>query len=271
MENTVQEQETSSSSLQELLDKYLDGKLLLETYLRKGSGFCNDTIDQIFSCLIKLFSSGRVKGNTMIQFSLGPYIYYSFPACAYFKEIIVATSTNNCLEELEKWRKNEADALDMSHIAEFVCEREGNRETWMEKQSMIRSKMKKALKYNVIKHNPIAPIVLPQVDCLFLTHCIEVHTLTKEGFCSALKNISSLLKPGGALIMIVLKETTFYMFGKFKFPHLCLDEGFLRKAVTDIGYCIEELTVLPRKCEELFDVNDYTAFMMLYARKETEG
>ncbi|XP_069470311.1 nicotinamide N-methyltransferase-like [Ambystoma mexicanum] len=271
MENTVQEQEITNLSLQELHEKNLDAKGMWETYYRKGAGFREDNLHQIMTCLMKIFSSGCVKGNTLIQFTVAPLLQYSLAACKYFKEIIVATSTDNCLREIEKWRKNEVDALDMCHVAQFVCDVEGNRETWMEKKSMLQSKMKKVLKYNVNKSNPLAPIVLPQVDCLLLTHCVEVNTLTKEAFCSVLKNISLQLKPGGALIMIGLNDCTFYMDGKFKFPHLCLDGVFLRKAVTNIGYRIEELNLMPRTCEELFDVNDYGGFILLYARKETVG
>ncbi|XP_069470315.1 nicotinamide N-methyltransferase-like [Ambystoma mexicanum] len=271
MWQNLPEHQTSGLSLHEYHDKCLDGTMLWETYLRKGSPFCDDTIEQIFSALIKIFSSVRVKGNTMIQMSLHPIIHYNFPACEYFTEIIVGTATDRSFRELEKWWKNEANAIDMSHIAQFVCEGEGNRETGIEKQNILRRKVKNILKYDITKSNPFSPVVLPQVDCLMLSHCLEMHALNKEDFCSALKNASSLLKPGGDLIMVVAIETTFYMVGKFKFPHLCFDVDFLRKPLTDNGYFVEELKVLPRKAVGLIDVCDYSAYLVLKAHKEAEG
>ncbi|XP_069469989.1 nicotinamide N-methyltransferase-like [Ambystoma mexicanum] len=207
----------------------------------------------------------------MIHMSLCPYIHYNFPACEYFTEIIFGTGTDSSFRELAKWRKNEANAIDMSHVAQFVCDGEGHRETGIEKQNMMQRKLKQVPKYDMKKSNPFSPVVLPQADCLLLSHCLEVHAQDKEAYCSALKNVSSLLKPGGALIMIVSMETTTYMVGKFKFPHLCVDDDFLRKTLTDNGYFVEELKVLPRKALGLMDVSNYSGLIVLNARKEVEG
>ncbi|XP_069469990.1 nicotinamide N-methyltransferase-like [Ambystoma mexicanum] len=268
MEKNLLEQKSSGLSLKEFLDKNLDGKLTFETFFGKGSGFCDDTIDQLFPYLIKLFSSGHVKGNTLIQMALAPYIHYIIPACEYFTEIIVGTANDSGLRELEKWRTNDANTVDMMHIFQFVCDREGNRITAIEKHNMLQSKMKQVLIYDVTKSNPFSPVVLPQVDCLLLSHCLEIHALDNEGFCSALKNVSLLLKPGGNLIMIVDTGATFYMVGKFKFPHMCFDVDYLRKTLTDEGFCVGELKEFPRKAVGLMDVCDYSAIIILNARKE---
>ncbi|XP_069470312.1 nicotinamide N-methyltransferase-like [Ambystoma mexicanum] len=270
MDKNLLEHKTSGLSLQEFHDKCLTGTALWQTYLRKGSPFGDDTIEQIFSALNKVFSSGCVKGNTLIQMSLHPFIHYNFPACEYFTEIIVGTGTDSSFRELEKWRKNEANAIDMSHIAQFVCDVEGNRVTGSEKQNMLQSKVKQVLNYNINKRNPFSPVVLPQADCLLLSHCLEVHALDKEDFCSALKNASTLLKPGGDLIMVVALGATFYMGGQFKFPHLCFDSEFLKKMLTGHGYIVQDLNTLPRKAVGLVDVSDYTAFLVLKACKEAE-
>ncbi|XP_069470310.1 nicotinamide N-methyltransferase-like [Ambystoma mexicanum] len=269
MESTVQE--TSSLSLSELHDNHFDGNKLWETYSGKGSGFSEDSIDQIMPCLIKIFSSGVMRGKTLCQLTLPFHIHYTFPASEYFKEIILGTTNESSLQDIEKWLKNEPDTFDMSHIAPYLCDGETDRERWIKKQNMLRSKMKQVYQYNISKSNVFDPNVVPPVDCLLLTYCLELLTLDKETYCKALKNVSLSVKPGGYVIMVIAYQATFYMVGNVKFPHLCFDEGFLRKALTDTGYCIEKLLVLPRKCQGLFDICDYTHKIVLYARKEAGG
>ncbi|XP_069470015.1 nicotinamide N-methyltransferase-like [Ambystoma mexicanum] len=269
MDKSLLEHKDSDLSLQEFLNKFLDGRKQWETYAGKESAFCDDTTIGPLTAMTKMFSSGGVKGNTLIQLSALPFNYYNFPACAYFTEIIFGTATDSCFREVEKWRKNETDAMDMSNFAQLVCDSEGNRQTWIEKEHLSRSKMRPVLIFDITKSNPFCPVVLPEADCLLLTHCLELYTTDKESFCSYLKNVSLLLKTGGHLLMVVALEITFYLVDNVKFPHLCFDVGFLRNAFTNIGYCIEDLQVFPRKLERLYDFTDYRAFAFLKARKET--
>ncbi|XP_069473394.1 nicotinamide N-methyltransferase-like [Ambystoma mexicanum] len=268
MENTSLEQETSGLSLKEYHDTCFDAKMMSDTYFIKESAFFDDTIRGLLPALIKIFSSGDVKGNTLIQLSFPPDLHYCFTACAHFTEIIVGTVTDSCFKALEKWRKNEADAPDMSHALQVVCDNEGNRETCIEKEKLMRSKMRPVRKCDVTKSNPFYPEVLPHADCLLLTHCLELQTTDTASFCSYLKNVTELLKPRGHLVMVVAIKTSFYMVGNFKYPHMCFDEGFLRKAVTDIGCSILDLQLLPRNVQCLQEISDYSAFIVLNACKE---
>ncbi|KAJ1196433.1 hypothetical protein NDU88_000304 [Pleurodeles waltl] len=204
----------------------------------------------------------------MIAMSIVPFFQWALPACEYFTDIILSCSTEKCNSEVEKWRTNAPGAMDWTHAAKMICEIEGNGESWIEKQITFQKKIKQVLTYDLSKRNPFSPTVLPQADCLLLPHCLDCHMMTKEGFCSALKNISSQLKKGGHLILILGFEGTFYMVGSCKFPHLALDEGFVKKALGDADYDIKELQLVPRQTESLYDVTDYQGFFYVNACKK---
>ncbi|XP_078496202.1 indolethylamine N-methyltransferase-like [Lissotriton helveticus] len=257
-----------TSDLKELHERLLDPKKLMDIYAGPQSGFREDTVTRMIEALNKTFSLGGVKGQTLIYLSIGPYVLYLLPTCDYFEEIVIGGPTDQCLAEVEKWRTNAPGALDCSHAAQLTCELEGNREAWQEKQNVLQSKMKLVLKYDVRKSNPLCPVVLPQADCLFLKHFLESHVLDKEGFCCALGNVSSLLKEGGHLIIIAGLELTYFMVEDFKFPNLCITEDFVRKALDDACYVIEEIEVMPRSVKHLYDVADYTGILYVNARKK---
>ncbi|XP_078496165.1 indolethylamine N-methyltransferase-like [Lissotriton helveticus] len=257
-------------NLKELHEKHYTAKAVREMYLTQESSFFEGAISEMFSHYIKSFSSGDVKGETLTALSFGPYLYYSLPVCEYFTEITFACADENSMQEMQKWMKNEPDALDWSHIMKLICDLRGRGEPWIAKQNKLKGKVKTVLKYDVLCSNPLSPIIHPQADCLLLAHCLEHYVTNKKSFCDALKNVSTLLKTGGLLIMTVTLEVTYYMVGDFKFPLFCMDECFLKDALKGAGYAIEEVHIYPRKTECLNDITDFKYLAFLKARKERE-
>ncbi|XP_078496174.1 nicotinamide N-methyltransferase-like [Lissotriton helveticus] len=259
----------SFSDLKELHDRYLDPTAGVTLYMAKDSAFHDDLITRMLPSFNKIFSSGAVKGELLMELSYGPYFHWTFPACEHFSDIVLGGSTDQCVAVMENWWRNEPGALDWSHVAKAVCEHQGNSDAWPEKQNMLQRKIKHVLRYDANKSNPLSPIILPQADCLILTHCLETHVTNKDGFCSALQNVSSLVKDGGHLILIAGLDTTYYMVGGFKFPQLCMDESFIRQALGDANYVIKELQVFPRTLDQLYDVVDYSSLILVHAKKKT--
>ncbi|XP_069062025.1 nicotinamide N-methyltransferase-like [Pleurodeles waltl] len=258
----------SISELKELHDQYFDFTMLMDTYLVRDSAFIDDAFTRMLPVFNNIFMSGCVKGEVLIDLAYGPFFEWTFPACDYFSDIILGGSTDKCIAELEKWWKNEPGALDWSHAAKAFCELQGNREEWPEVENRVKGKITKVVKYDVSKCNPLFPTVLPQADCLLLPHCLEIHVTDKEEFCRALKNVSSLLKNGGHLVMIACLKQTFFMIGSFKFPHLYIDECSVREALGENNYVIKELKVFPRKVYHLYDLVDYESIVLVHAQKE---
>ncbi|XP_078496156.1 nicotinamide N-methyltransferase-like [Lissotriton helveticus] len=255
-------------NLRELHEKHFDPRKVLEAYFMRDSEFIDDTITEVFSKFFKFTSSGQVKGDSVIVLSIGPFVYDPLPICEYFNEITFACADDKSIQEVQKWCKNEPDAMDFSPIMEMICDLQGSGAKWTEKQQIMQRNIKRVLKYDVMSCNPFSPIIHPQADCLLLTHCVEHFVTDKKSFCEAMENVSSLLKPGGHLIMITKLYETFYTCGDFKMHVFCFDEDIMKDVLTGAGFVIEEDHIYPRQTETLHSIADYKYFVILKARKE---
>nr|XP_056716364.1 nicotinamide N-methyltransferase-like [Euleptes europaea] len=189
--------------------------------------------------LHKSFFGGGLKGDTLIDIGSGPTIYQFLSACEFFREIIASDYTDQNREEMQRWLKKEPGAFDWSPVVKYVCELEGDREKWAQKEEKVRSSIKQVLKCDVTQPNPLAPISLPPADCLLSTYCLELASKDLPAFRSALKNIGSLLKPGGHLVFASALELTFFMIGQRRFGCLYLEQKTLEEAVKGAGFDIE--------------------------------
>ncbi|MEE6515479.1 hypothetical protein FKM82_024274 [Ascaphus truei] len=250
-------------------DEELDPKVLVETY------FCDDKyhlieelVDYPLKQLHETFSAGRVRGDTLIDISVGPTVYHLLAASDIFKEIIVIEFSDPSIQEFEKWLKKDPGAAEWSYAAKALCELEGNREEWQVKEDKVRRVVKQVVKWDVTKDNPLDPVVLPQVDCVLTLWVLHVISRDKEAYRSNLRKLTSLLNIGGHLLLFGAFNMTYYKIGEHKFFILPYDETFLREALMDAGYIIENMDVLPSK--KGCDMLDYDHLVYVIARKERE-
>uniref|UniRef100_A0A8C4YHC0 Nicotinamide N-methyltransferase n=1 Tax=Gopherus evgoodei TaxID=1825980 RepID=A0A8C4YHC0_9SAUR len=182
--------------------------------------------------LHKLIEFNGVKGNTLIRIGAGPTVFELLSACESFKEIIVTNHTDLSCQEMQKWLKKEPGAFDWTPVVKYVCELEGDRKKWAEKEEKLRRTVKQVLECDVTKFNPVTFASLPPADCLLLSQYLGAICKDLSTYRAALKNVSSLLKPGGHLLMN-------------KFPCLFLEKECLEEAVKEAGFDILAFEVTP--------------------------
>ncbi|XP_075462697.1 indolethylamine N-methyltransferase-like [Ascaphus truei] len=253
-------------------DEEFDPRGYIDTY------FCAETNDMFEEALaypvkqlFKLFSSGRVRGETLLDVTFGPAVFHLLTACDFFKEINVIEFTDANIREFEMWRNKEPGAADWSHAAKIVCELEGKSEEWEGKEDKARRAVKHIVKCDFTKDNPLEPVVLPQMDCLLCMFVLLVVSKDHQAFRSNLKKLASMLKIGGHMLLVGSCNQSYYclyMIGEHKFFCLSCDEEFVREAVCDAGFIIENSEALPTKKTSNF--TDYDHIMFMTARKERE-
>ncbi|XP_078533710.1 nicotinamide N-methyltransferase-like [Lissotriton helveticus] len=230
--------------------------------------------DSLKKMLIKLhgiFSSGRVKGNLLLDIGCGPTIYQHLSSCEAFTEIIVSDYCTSNLRYFERTLNNEPGIKDWTPFFKYVCELEGNSGKLDEKRKKLRSVIKEGLKCDITKHNPFDPVVVPQADCVISFECLSCASKDVESFRQSVKNISSLLKIGGYLLLEESLGLTKYLCCGTWIPVLNLSDQLIREIVTDSGFLIEE--------DELFSLDNdeferercnYNAVLFLLARKDRD-
>ncbi|NXG67913.1 NNMT methyltransferase, partial [Baryphthengus martii] len=233
--------------------------------LSDSQGQPNTFLMQNLRSLFKMFSLDGLRGDTLIDVGCGPTIYQLLSACEHFQEIIALDYTDQNRRELEKWLQNEAGAFDWRPVVQYVCELEGDREKWGEKEEKLRKKVRQILKCDVTKASPVAPVVLPPADCLLSTLCLEAACKDLATFRSALRNVGGLVKPGGHLVMITVLHETYYAFNEQVFSCLHLERKAVEEAVEDAGFEVRFSEVQP--CPPGDDRADCDAVLSLVARR----
>ncbi|XP_029428902.1 indolethylamine N-methyltransferase-like isoform X2 [Rhinatrema bivittatum] len=243
--------------------KYFQGRDYLKTY------FVFDPPDTRKSWLLfilkqlhQTFSSGDIRGDTLIDISTGPVMYPLFSACECFKEIIITECPGQSQQELEIWLKKEPGAFDWSPMVKYVCELDGDSEQWAKKEEKLRKTVKLGLKSDVTK-----PLALPQADCLISFMGLEAVCKDLGVYGQAMKNITTLLKPGGRLVLLVVLQETYYTVGQHRFSCLHLEKEQVEKAVQEAGCCVEHLEVTPILEMYFSTLADPDAMMYLVACK----
>uniref|UniRef100_A0A8C5WW90 Nicotinamide N-methyltransferase n=1 Tax=Laticauda laticaudata TaxID=8630 RepID=A0A8C5WW90_LATLA len=224
----------------EFYAKHFVPKDFLESYytLSSGNNAESDFLIFFLKNLHKIFTSGDIKGDTLVDIGSGPSIYHFLFACESFREIIATDYTDQNREEMQRWLRKEPGAFDWTPIMKYVCELEGDGEKWPEKEEKVRRAIKQVLKCDVTKPKPLAPVVLPPADCLMSSLCLETACKDIPTYQSALKHISSLVKPGGHLILSTVLEENFYIVGCHTFSNLYLERQVVEEAVREAGFVI---------------------------------
>ncbi|XP_029428896.1 indolethylamine N-methyltransferase-like [Rhinatrema bivittatum] len=249
--------------------KYFHGRDYLQTYFDfdqcdiQGPSWLLFILKQLH----QTFSSGDVRGDTLIDIGTGPSIYHLLSACECFREIIATDYLDRNLQELERWLKMEPGAFDWSPVVKYVCELEGDSEQWAKKEEKLRKTVKQFLKCDITKKNPLEPLALPQADCLLTCLCLEAACKDLDVYGKAMKNITTLLKPGGHFLLFLVLQETYYTVGQHRFSCLYLEKEQVEQIVQETGYCVEHLEVAPSLEKDVSTLADYDAMMFLIARK----
>ncbi|KAM3922927.1 indolethylamine N-methyltransferase-like [Leptodactylus fuscus] len=245
-----------------------NSKAYLQTSYSAGGGLLvGEWTDFALRNLHETFSKGEIRGETLLDFGSGASIYQLLSACEVFDKIIVSDLLEQNRSEFQKWLKKDPDAFDWTHIIKFVCELEGNRESYKKKAEKLRSKVKEVLKCDALKKNPYDPVIVPPVDCLLSCLCLECACTDAKSYCNVLKNFQELIKPGGHLMILGTLNASYYHAGKKRFNIMISKQEDLEMSFKEAGYHIEKVVYAPRINKSRKDIADFEGKYFIHARK----
>ncbi|KAM8939574.1 nicotinamide N-methyltransferase-like [Pelodytes ibericus] len=241
--------------------------IVLQGHLASGMSFLV-SLSQVMTAASSSRWFGNFKGDRLIDVSLGPVISHLLPFCEQFKEITILECDDRCIKDLEKWKNNHLDSSDWAHVSKAMMDLHGECNVWQEKEEALRRKVKLVLKCDFDKENLTDPITLPKADCIISTWLLGCISKDHAAYCSNLKKISSMLKPGGRLILFGDINMSYYVVGQEKFHYLTYDEEFLRASLNAERFKIERYETHDRKTTS--DITDNDKVVRLTAVKEVE-
>ncbi|KAG8568495.1 hypothetical protein GDO81_014023 [Engystomops pustulosus] len=246
-----------------------DSRQHLEHYMSGNakSPFGEDFLIFPIEKLTNTFSLGHIKGDILIDLSIGPIIHHLYSACEFFKHIIVLKVRDRCMMELKRWVDTRTGAFYWGHAAELQAEIEGKSDQLEDKEGKVRSALQHVVKCNLEKENMTEPIDLPPADCIISSWLLDVISKDRDDYVRYLRKFLRLLKPGGHLILLGLVEGTYYTVGEHKFHVFKYDENVAKEVLVGEGFTIDFCEVKKRTVES--DLTDYKGFFFIVAHKES--
>ncbi|XP_063797871.1 indolethylamine N-methyltransferase-like [Pseudophryne corroboree] len=136
----------------------------------------------------------NISGDVLIDFTTGPVILQLLPICKNFNEFIVLEAKDSFIKELEKWVKKEERGFDWNHLSQYFPELGSDWEKWLEKEEILRKRVKNVKKCDLDKANPTEPFVLEKVDCVLSAYVMQQLSKDKDSYLKNLKKIIFLHK-----------------------------------------------------------------------------
>ncbi|XP_073513321.1 nicotinamide N-methyltransferase-like [Phyllobates terribilis] len=245
-----------------------DSRQCLEHYFsdKSASVFGEDSLIFPIENLTKTFSEGHIKGDVLIDLSVGPLVHHLFAACDFFNHIIVLKVSDRCIMELKRWVDERTGAFEWGHAVKLHVDIEEKSYQLEDKEQKVRSALQHVLKCNLEKENIMDPMVLPPADCIISAWLLDVISKDGDDYMRKLRNFSKLLTPGGHLILFGDLDTTYYKVGKDTFHMFNYDEDFVRKALTEEGFIIDFCNTKARTVVN--DLCDCKALIFIVAHKK---
>lgn len=211
------------------------------THYYKMVDFENDSLLKFYiSCYDEL-----PEGGTLLEFSGGPTIYSLISAAKKVSQIHFSDRLASNLEEVKRWQQGTNDSFDWDPFIKRAVELEGGRADNVydieERKKLIRSKITAYFYCNAFHKIPLLKTPRVYYDIINVNFVPESITSRRDKWLLALKNITSLVKPGGLFIITALKHAAYYELGDKVFPAVDISEidlmdvlevnGFAKKSI----------------------------------------
>ncbi|XP_069804374.1 nicotinamide N-methyltransferase-like [Dendropsophus ebraccatus] len=242
----------------------LNNRTFLQTYFSTSSKtvFVEETINFLIRSLHDALASGKFKGKTAYDISVGSIIHQLYTICDYYPEITILKLNGGLITELTKWLNADSDVFDWSFTSNLVNELKGTCDT----EGKLKNSIEKIMTFDLQIDNPLDLALLQPADCVITAWLLDVTCKDQNEYIKGFRKTTKLLRPGGLLIYIGCLNTTYYTVGKERLCVFTYDESFLRKNLTNEGFKIETWKVLDSKIQ--CDMTDYKQFIAVTAVKK---
>uniref|UniRef100_T1IS25 Methyltransferase type 11 domain-containing protein n=1 Tax=Strigamia maritima TaxID=126957 RepID=T1IS25_STRMM len=183
------------------------------------------------------FSSGTVKGETLLDVGCGPLIRGVISASAVIPNIYLGDFVESNRQILQKWLSKQPGVADYSTQLQHVASLEGKTDfDYLEQR--VRNAVKKVVHLDILSDKPLDPGEEQQFDVVVSSLCLDC--FPDDGYFRAMKNVSKLVKNGGRLALVATIECSKYRVGDQQFPVAWIDEEKLRGALAGSDFEIDD-------------------------------
>ncbi|MBA3872337.1 MAG: hypothetical protein H0X30_24615 [Anaerolineae bacterium] len=176
--------------------------------------------------------------SVLLDFGGGPTLYSLIASANHAREIHFCDYLDSNLEQVQMWLEGHPQAFDWTAFIETTLileEADCSKSSIVLRENEIRQRVTRILHGDANLSRPIQTDV-SGYDVLVSNFCAESATEDIEQWRKFVRNITSLIKPGGKLIMSTLKGATSYGVGNDVFPAVNIMEADLNDLLINLGF-----------------------------------
>ncbi len=175
-----------------------------------------------------------------LEFGCGPTVLPTFPFVPKAREIHMAEYLPVNRQAVQEWIDNKPDVHDWRQFTLEFLRLEGNlrptEEEAAAREAEVRRRMTQVLPGDAENEDPLGPEKRGSYPLVMSLCCAEGATTSAETWHRYMKNIMSLVAPGGTMIQSVCEGCRFYCVGSRKFPGAGVDRNDVLRAYTENGF-----------------------------------
>ena len=185
--------------------------------------------------------------SVALEFGTGPIPAFTFPLATKAREIHLAEYLPANRAEIQRWVQGSDDAQDWLNFSLEMLRLQGNLEPTVAQaracEQQARRRIRRVLPGDAGELNPLG-LDRREFYPLVATHCCaEGITTNKEDWRVYMRNILSLVQPGGVLIETAVEAASYYHVGARRFPCAGVTRYDLLEALEENGFTDIDLRV----------------------------
>ena len=164
---------------------------------------------------------GLPQVDRALNVGCGPCVHHCFPLVPHAREIHCADFVAGNREAITRWIERRPGAHDWSVFAAhtLICEGgEAAPDAVAQRQSATRERMTSVMPVDVRATDPLGPAARGSYALVTSHYCAEAISTDKAVFRENMKNLATLVSPGGILITSTCGAADFYKVGTRSFP-----------------------------------------------------
>ena len=201
-------------------------------------------------------------GLSVLELGGGPTIYQLLSASRRAREIVFTDFLEVNRRVVERWLEAAPGVFDWSQYIQKVAGLEKDLDADAV-AARLRACIRRVGPCDLTRENPLEPDVQTDFDIVSSAFCLEAVTQDPEDFKSFLRRIRALLKPGGSLVAVLVRDSDAYKVGRHFFPACPLNEATLAAALQGNGYRHVRIQTVATNY-----LHGYTGIMAVIAEKE---
>ena len=172
------------------------------------------------------------ESGPVLFFGCGPGLNHVFLSAPYQTELVMADYLRANLDELDAWLKGKPDAYDWTEFVQYTlrCESgvEPDQEAIDKRMATIRGAKARLMRADASLSDPMGAASRGHFATVLSPFCAESITSDKDEWIRYSRNIASLVRPGGLMLIAALRRSQQYRVGARHFPSANIDESDLR-------------------------------------------